>query len=371
MNKTFLILPFLGLLNVSTAQAYSPIIHDFHSVRAAGMGDVRYTTGLYEENFYANPARVTENPEIQLQLPKLSFEAGSSAIGTIGSLMKSGNDGLSRFSSAVGEPLSARFQLVFPAYYKKEFITENWSLGVGMLVSAQTVAFMSQSGEIDPTTLLNAGPSFTLGRRLLEEHRLSVGLTARTEFRASSGSVFGISDFLTGAKTMNQALRGGSGFGLDFDLGTSFRPHWTWLGFQYEVGAAINNILGGKYTNLGGRISGWANDPIPSPISYNFGVSATRKNLFIFDSLLYAIELSDLGPANAGGSIFRCVHLGSEAKWHALAARLGVNQGYFTAGFGVNAGFVDLNLATYGEELALNAGVMEDRRYALELGFQL
>ena len=358
------------LLVTSLAHAYSPILHDFHSVRAAGMGDIRYTTGLYEENFFANPARVTANPENLFQLPKLSFEAGSSAIGTIGELTKSSNDGLSRFSSAIGKPLSARTQLVFPAFYKRNFLMDYWSYGIGFIMSAQTVAGLGQSGVLDPTTVINMGPAFTLGRRLLPEHRLSLGITARTEYRLTSGSFISVSDFLNGTN-VSKALKGGSGMGIDFDLGTSFKPHWGWLGFQYEIGAAINNLLGGKYKNLGGKISGWDKDPIPANISYNLGVSATKKNLLFLDSFLYAIELSDLGPSNMNGSIFRNIHLGTESKWRALAARLGVNQGYYTAGLGLNLHYIELNLATYGEELGLNAGIVEDRRYALQLGFQI
>jgi hypothetical protein len=32
---------------------------------------------------------------------------------------------------------------------------------------------------------------------------------------------------------------------------------------------------------------------------------------------------------------------------------------------------MSLNVASYAEELGLNPGVMEDRRYAAELGFQI
>ena len=69
--------------------------------------------------------------------------------------------------------------------------------------------------------------------------------------------------------------------------------------------------------------------------------------------------------------MYKTIHIGTEEKWRALAARLGLNQGYFTAGVGLDIGFFDLNLATYGEELGMNAGTIEDRRYALELGFKI
>ena len=363
----------LGLFSISLAHqafAYAPIIQDFHSVRAAGMGDVRYTTGEFEENFYANPARITDNPDSRFQLPQLSFEAGSNAISTLSSLTGSGNKGLSGFKNSVGEPLSARFQMVFPGYYSRHFITDQWSFGIGMLVSAQTVAEVGQSGAIDPLVLMNVGPSFTLARRLLDEDRLSVGITGRTEFRANANSNFSIENFLSGTN-VSDVVKGGNGAGFDFDLGTTFKPHWTLGGFSYQVGFAINNILDGKYTNIGKPIkTNWSSDPIQSPRTYNFGVAGRHTNLLFFNSVLFALEVTDIGN-NANGSFYRLLHAGGEATWKDLLFRLGMNQGYYTAGFGIDLGFFNLNLATYGEELGLNPGIMEDRRYAAELGFQI
>ncbi len=363
----------LGLLFTAFANqsfAYAPIIRDFHSVRAAGMGDVRYTTGEFEENFYANPARITDNPDSRFQLPQLSFEAGSTALSTLSTLTSSGNKGLSGFKGVVGEPLSARFQMVFPGYYSRNFITEDWSLGIGMLLSAQTVAEVGQSGSIDPLVLMNVGPSITVARRLLDENRLTVGVTARTEFRANANSNFSIQDFLGGTK-VSDAVKGGNGAGFDFDLGTTFKPHWTLGGFSYQVGFAINNIMDGKYTNIGKPIkTDWSADPLQSPRTYNFGVSARHTGIPVFDSVLFALEVTDIGN-NTNGSFYRLLHAGSEAKWKDLIARVGLNQGYYTAGFGIDLGFFNANLATYGEELGLNAGVREDRRYALQIGFEI
>ena len=361
----------LGLISIANQNAFAltPIIRPFDSVRAEGMGDVRYTTGLYEENFFANPARATENPESQFQFPQFTFEAGSATLSAVSKLSNSGSNGLSTFSDSVGKPISARFQLVFPAFYSRHFITDKWSLGIGMIVSAQTVSEVSQSGQLDPLTFLNLGPALTLARRLLDEDRLSVGVTLHTEYRASSNSLYSVSDYIEG-KSLSNLAKGGSGLGVDFDLGTTFRPHWVLGGFEYELGFAINNLLGGTYTNLHKKIAGWTGDPTQTPRNYNLGVSATHKHIPVFDSVKLAIETTDNGN-NADGSFYRTLHLGAEAVFSVLSLRAGVNQGYLAAGLGVNVGFFDLNFATYGEEVGLNAGDMQDRRYALEFGFQI
>jgi hypothetical protein len=369
MKTLSLLLLSLLVIDSARAASYRPIIRSFHSVRTAGMGDVRYTTGLYEENFYANPARMTANPSNRIQLPKISVEAGSAALGALSDLLNSHGD-LSAASGSVGKPISARFQLVFPGYYNNKFTSDDWAIGVGLSLSAATTAVVSQTGTIDPMTNINFGPAFTVARRLLEDDRLSVGATVHAEMRATSNSLISLQDFLAG-HDLTDAVKGGSGLGLDFDLGTTFRPHWKLGGFEYELAFAINNIMNGMYKNLStSLIEDWGGAPMPSNRSYNFGISATHQNVGPFDQVLVALEVTDLGN-NPGGSVFRLIHVGSEARWKKLAVRAGINQGYLAAGFGTDLGYFSLNLATYGEEMGLNAGTMEDRRYALEFGFHI
>jgi hypothetical protein len=352
----------------SPALAISPIVRSYQSVRAAGMGNVRYTTGLYEENFYANPGRTSENPNKKFQLPKFTIEAGSGALSSVKDLVNSKGGGLSAVSNSVGKPISARFQLGFPAYFTDSFISREWSMGVGVLMSAQMVGNVSQSGSITPSTVIGGGPAITIARRFLEEERLSVGVTTHAEFRATSGNAFSIIDFLKGS--VASSLRGGSGMGIDFDLGATFRPHWGLGGFNYELGLAFNNLLGGKYNNLGGKIGGWNGDPTATPTSVNFGVAARKDDLWKFNSFMMALEFTDIGN-NKNGSLFKTLHFGAEAQWKSIALRTGINQGYLCGGLGFDFGFFMLNASTYGEELGLNAGVLEDRRYALDFGFQI
>jgi hypothetical protein len=359
----------LTLLASSQAFALNPILRDFHSVRAAGMGDVRYTTGIFEENLYANPARSSDNPENLFQLPQLSFEASGATLGALNSLLKSGSNGLQAFNDNVGKPLSVRAQMVFPGYYNRHFIDPKMSFGLGLTVASQTIAEVSQSGNIDPTTLISAGPVVNLSRRFLEDDRLSVGVNLHAEFRANSKPNYSIEQYLAGDKIAD-VVKGGNGLGYDFDLGTTFKPHWTLGEFQYELAFAINNLMGGRYTQISHPISGWTGDPFQSRRSYNFGVSGLHDHFWFFKSILLAAELTDIGN-NPNGSIYRSVHLGSEFKWKLLAARLGISQGYLSAGFGIDLIFFNLNIATYSEELGLNPGVMEDRRYAAQLGFEI
>jgi hypothetical protein len=364
---TWAILSLLALSSESLA--FSPIIRPYQSARTAAMGNVRYTTGFYEDNFYANPARITENPKAMFQLPKLTFEAGGGTIGSISDMLGSKDGGFDSFSDSVGKPLSARFQMLFPAFYKPTFFTPDYSFAFGLPISAQVVGQISQTGLITPTTVLGGGPAFSFARRLLPEDRLSIGTTMHTEFRATAGKAYNLYDLLS--DSIKDTLSGGSGMQLDFDLGATFRPHWGLGGFNYQVAFAINNLLGGTYDNLGGKIPSWDGAPTPSPRAFNFGVSARKDVLWKFTQFMMALEFTDIG-ANGDGSFFRTIHFGSEATWKDwLKLRAGLNQGYLAGGLGFDLNWFTMNLATYGEEMGLNVGSLEDRRYTLDLGFQI
>jgi hypothetical protein len=54
-----------------------------------------------------------------------------------------------------------------------------------------------------------------------------------------------------------------------------------------------------------------------------------------------------------------------------LAFRLGLNQGYLSAGLGLDVHYFTLDLATYGEEMGLNAGSFQDRRYTFNFGLHI
>lgn len=65
------------------------------------------------------------------------------------------------------------------------------------------------------------------------------------------------------------------------------------------------------------------------------------------------------------------VHFGVEIGLPLLDIRAGFNQGYYTAGVGLNLGLIRMDAATYGEELGAYPGQREDRRYMVQFSFEL
>lgn len=65
------------------------------------------------------------------------------------------------------------------------------------------------------------------------------------------------------------------------------------------------------------------------------------------------------------------INLGVEFNLLNIDLRAGLHQGYYTLGFGLSLGLLELDVATYGVELGEYAGQREDRRYALQLTLEL
>ena len=84
-----------SLFGKSDAYALDQIIRSYQSARSSAMGSVVLTTGLYDENFFGNPARVTANPTWKLQLPDPMVELSTGALSAVDDFVGANRDTLS------------------------------------------------------------------------------------------------------------------------------------------------------------------------------------------------------------------------------------------------------------------------------------
>jgi hypothetical protein len=351
------------------AHALDQIIRPYQSVRSDAMGGVRITTGLYDENFFNNPARVTANPSFRFTLFDVALEGNSNLPSTISKLVGSG-DVIQKLGETAGNNNHVRVQTTFPAVYIPAG-EGKWAFAFSLITSTQADVDLRRSFQLSPQAFTDIGPALTVGRRFLENNALSVGATGHAVFRVASNQGYSFIDLIQG-RSLSPLQTGGEGSMVDFDLGATYDlPVLLATPFRYHVGASIDNLLGGEYSNLSFRpISSISLLPTAQPRSYNLGVSVTRESWWKFTNTVFALEATDMGN-NSNGSLFRLLHLGAETRWSRFAFRGGINQGYFTAGLGIDLRFVTLDLSTYGEEMGLNTGDEEDRRYALRIVFQI
>jgi hypothetical protein len=368
MKRIAYIICITFLLNSMPALALDQIIRPYQSVRSAGMGNVRMTTGLYDENFFNNPARVTANPESRFTLIQLTpIETTTSTVKNASDLGKSG-DSLTTAAGLAGDHLFGRTQIILPAYYLATTESRRWALAFGMIASIQASGIIRKSYNLDVGAIADVGPALTFGRQFLSDDSLSVGLTGHLTYRLATNPNYSLLDYVRGT-SLSVSTIGGEGALYDFDLGTTYR-FAELLEFQISAGGAIQNILGGNYDKISLQPLKLTQRPQSQPRSYGLGVSAERKSLLFLTDTILAFEMTDV-LNNRNGSLFRLLHFGGETHWKSFAFRLGLNQGYLTAGFGINFHYLTIDIATYGEELGLNAGTFEDRRYTLNLGLHI
>lgn len=371
MKKNFFPIAILALAAASAeARTYDNIIRPYTSVRATGMGGVIYTTGQFDENFFGNPAKNSDNPRWRLDLVNLVLEVNSGSITNLGKIAGSG-DKIDNLAATSGTNNHVRIQTVIPAFYTPTFFDRRNSLAVGLVHSTQADIGLRKNMALDPNVFTDIGPAVTFSRKFLHEETLAVGVTAHYVYRVATRGDFSTIDYIKGNNFKSTKDIAGEGADADADIGLRHNIHWSPKGWQLQDAFTINNVKGGKYDQKLDLISGSQPLPISQPRTYNAGLAARKAGFLGFSSSVLAFEVQDIGN-NSGGSIFRAFHLGGEfGLKDSIFLRAGLNQGYLTAGVGIDLPVLKVDFSTYGEEMSLNAGGQEDRRYALRLGIAL
>ncbi len=358
---------FVTIFVATPSFALEQIVRPYQGIRSSGMGGVMLSTGLYEDNFFGNPARTAKNPKFRFTLFDPMIEGNNKLKDSFNKLTASG-DFLENLGNTAGNNNHVRVQTSMPALYFPEKEDGRMSFGFALLSSTQVDVDLRRSFEIDPFALTDIGPAFSVARSFMENKELTVGVTTHVTYRLATRKSFTFVDFIKGS-SLSPLNSGGEGGMLDFDLGSTYVLPWKPSEFEFTPAITINNVLGGKYSNLGFKPLKIDSLPLEQPRTLGLGASARKATWWKFTDTVLAFEVREIGN-NTDGSFYRLLHIGGETNFGRLAARLGINQGYWTAGLGLNLKILTLDFVTYGEEMALNPGGMEDRRYAAKVALQ-
>ena len=362
MKKFIFFLVFIS----TSSRAADHIIRRFMGVRSLGMGGVRVTTGLYEDNFLGNPARVTANPDWKLDLFNITAESNPTTIAVARAFTSGGGDVLSQVAETTGKPLHARVQTHFPAFYSPG---KTWSYAFGLLTNIQADTSLRKSYRVDLAGRADAAIAITLARKFFKRGPLSLGFSLHPTYRASTADDFTLTDYVQG-KSLSPYHSGSDGTSIDFDLGATYRFPFKIMGAHFETGLSVGNVLGGRFHKLWPDLIKTTGTPSKQRREVGVGFALTQDRMRFLDGASFALELTDIGN-NPYGSIYKLIHMGGEIQWGVFALRGGINQGYLAGGLGIDLWLMSIDFATYGEEMSLNVGQREDRRYALKVSFQI
>lgn len=214
---------------------------------------------------------------------------------------------------------------------------------------------------------------------LPKDHRLSLGATIKAVNRISANRAISAGE-LSSDSNLFDVKDANEGFTVDADMGTLYSPPvptkgtFSFLNFMRPTFAVVaHNIVDYGFPTNFHLVRGDSSNPAKLGRRFDIGTKFDLPKLWVFEPHL-AYDVRDIGHSDwtfAKGS-----HLGFELGWKMYnwwqgTWSAGLNQGYFSAGFGAKLAWFQLNIATWGEEVGTSGASQENRRYIAELSIDI
>lgn len=341
-----------GALLSSSPVMAAELVESWSSARAMGMGNAFTAVARDGESLFYNPAALARVTGIHWTIldPRIGVN-GPQAIEVAG-IAANDSELADKLSDLYGKSIwlggGAKTSFVIPYFGAAAYA--NGDVGLNLQNPAYPQANINY--------IFDYG--ITVGAALdIVPQIWSIGLSARRVNRTGTNLPMGPS-ILASLDTdaiMNQLKNRGTGYGLD-------------VGTMLTLPLPIRPTLGFTIRNFGytafSHDEGMAAPPRSEP-------DMTLGAAFTIDLPLFSItpavdyRYMDRPDIQVGKKL----HLGIEFDLPLLSLRAGFNQGYYTGGVGLDFVFMSLEAATYGVELGEYPGQLEDRRYMVQMKFDL
>lgn len=342
---------FISLLHF--AAHGGELVESWTSVRALGMGNAYTAVVSDKDSLFYNPAGLAKVRGINIALVGIKVGAdGADIVQTV----KDGQD-----SSKYVETL-------------KKLYGKNLWVGFGGISAITVPGFGIAAFDHGEVAANLSNPAFpNLNFRYINDYGFAGGfafdLLPTVHFGivgsriSRSGGMFpiGVSTLgtLSEKDLQNEVSNAGTGYSAS-------------AGMILGVPTPANPRLSVVYKNMGQTTFTRDSGPKTPPPIDNEIIAG-----FAFDVPLPLIRITptfDYKHINRSEEqIGKKIHFGMEIAFPIVSVRGGFNQGYYTAGAGVDLPFIKVDAATYGVELGEYPGQKEDRRYiisaAIEFGF--
>lgn len=353
--------------------ASEEILKNYRSARSVAMGGTFVTTSEYGDTLFGNPARLSLN-ETRFTALELTSEINPQFLSNGGDLSRArsgvGGNILGNSPGIIKHNQHLKLQNLTSFFLPK--LNQEYAFGAGLLIGFQSNISAHYNTDIDTQAVLDVGPAVGFSRSFFSQHLL-LGINVRLLYRAGTDAILNASDYLTSSKRLSLASIGQQGIGFDSDIGAFYDIPWSFSYLHLALGGSINNILATSYNHFTPTIvNAQGSNPPANNRTYNGGMRIDFPDFSSFTHPLLALEMLDLGATTKQMSLMKSLHVGGEIKFlkEHFSLRVGLNQGYLTGGLGLTYDLLGLDFSTYGEELASNVGLLEDRRFVIRLAVQ-
>ncbi len=345
------------------------------SVRALGMGNA--FTALaddYNALFY-NPAGLARLEEGQINLgigaggdvKALELKSDIDRVSG-GEAGKKENEMVALLESKMGDHYSARVPTVSAFWVRPKwgFAFIPADLNIEAEVRRLGIASLFVTATQDSTLAYGRGWDVNWFR----DTRVSLGMTGKAVYRAAYSNTIFAPD-LAQNKNIMRAEDAKEGLTFDADLGILMSPRnaagtgWGRL-FRPSLGMTVRNVVDYGFTsNMHLVDKNSSGQPPKLGRRFDVGTMWELPEFWIFN-LRGMVDIRDMGHEN--WAFRKGLHAGVEFQWKIRSWwqggwRVGVNQGYFTAGFTGKLAVFNLDIATYAEEVGPSDARNANRRY--------
>jgi len=382
MVKLYLIL-LLSLTFRFDAQAktaWGRIHRGYQSPRALGMGDAfTAVSDDYSAIFY-NPAGLSRIKNTQVNL-SLDFGVTSSfqefaddlkKIGGISDPVAKSNSYINLFQKNFGNIYGGRFGLFHGA-----IASEGWGFAILPADVTIELALQNQAFPALATRIIaDSTIAYGYGARVLSDDlggKLDWGVTGKFVNRAYMNRDLNVLDLMLDSNVLS-SNRMSDGYLLDADVGFLYSPFLgdDWFSKLLHLARptfsfVVRNVLGGNFNNslkLTGN-SQLSGPPESLARVIDIGTRWEYPESWIFGGR-GVMDFRNIGHPQY--SLKKGLHLGFEFDWRVASwwngqYRIGLSQGYWTAGLSALLGIWRLDLVSYGEESGSDKYPKESRTY--------
>lgn len=370
--------------NASADYAVSTTIHPlYQSARAMGMGDAFTAVADDYSAVMYNPAGLARREDSQMNLA-IGLGASSNFNSTYNQIsgIQNGNgsstdketDLLNVIQNNYGKTYSARIEPLEAFYVRPKwgiaFIPADVSLEMTMheLVGPSVAA----TAYADTTLALGYGDDLYW----FDHGRLSWGITGKLVNRGFVSKDIDAVDLASSTQVIQKSDLH-EGYTVDADIGTLWTPElpneglWSVLRLARPTfSGVIRNIAQTGFGHSFHLINNDSSQP-PEPLyrTLDLGSHWEYPSMWIFGGR-GTLDFRDLG--NPELTWRRAVHAGLEFDWTLTSwwkgqYRVGLNDGYWTAGLSAELGIFNLDFVSYANDVGTPNQPIESRLYAVKL----